>query len=40
MKTTGLNQTEKNKKNIAFESFSTTKRLQWDKYRRYGMFVS
>jgi hypothetical protein len=40
MKTTDLNPSEKNKKNIAFASFTTTKRLQWDKYRRYGVFVS
>ncbi|HEY9221775.1 MAG TPA: hypothetical protein VIO43_09405 [Lutibacter sp.] len=40
MKTTDLNQLEKNKKNIAFASFATTKRIQWDKYRRYGVFVS
>lgn len=40
MKTTDLNQSEKNKKNIAFVSFTSTKRLQWDKHRRYGIFVS
>ncbi len=40
MKTTDLNQLEKNKKNIAFTSFTTTKRIQWDKFRRYGIFVS
>jgi hypothetical protein len=37
MKTTDLNQSEKNKKNIPFSCFATTKRIQWDNYRRYGI---
>jgi hypothetical protein len=40
MKTTDLNQSEKSKKNSAFANFTTTKRVQWDKHRRYGIFVS
>ena len=40
METRDLNLAEKNKKNIAFASFATTKRLQWDRYRRYGIAVS
>lgn len=40
MKTTDLNQSEKSKKNVRFANFTSTKRLQWDKYRRYGIFVS
>lgn len=39
MKTTDLNQPEKSKKNVPFASFTETKRSQWDKYRRYGIFV-
>ena len=40
METRDLNLAEKNKKNIAFASFATTKRIQWNNFRRYGMFVS
>lgn len=40
MKTTDLNQAEKNKKNVPFASFTATKRIQWDRYRRYGISVS
>jgi len=40
MKTTDLNQSEKNKKHVHFASLSSTKRIQWNNYRRYGMFVS
>ncbi|MFO7674358.1 MAG: hypothetical protein R6V74_11675 [Lutibacter sp.] len=40
MKTNDLNQSEKNKKNVPFASLSSTKRIQWNNYRRYGIFVS
>lgn len=40
MKTANLNQSEKNKKNVPFASLPAAKRLQWNNYRRYGMFVS
>jgi hypothetical protein len=40
MKTTDLNTSEKSKKNAPFANFTSTKRVQWDKYRRYGIFVS
>lgn len=40
MKTTDLNQSEKSKKNVTFANFTSTKRVQWDRYRRYGIFVS
>ncbi len=40
MKTTNLNSSEKNKKNVPFANFTSVKRVQWDKYRRYGIFVS
>lgn len=40
MKTTDLNTSEKSKKNVPFASLTATKRSQWDKYRRYGIFVS
>jgi len=39
MKTTDLNQSEKSNKNIAFVNFTSAKRLHWDRYRRYGIFV-
>lgn len=40
MKATDLNTSEKSKKNVPFATFTSTKRIQWDKYRRYGIFVS
>ena len=40
MKTTDLNTSEKSKKNVTLVNFSSTKRVQWDKYRRYGIFIS
>ena len=40
MKTTDLNTSEKSKKNTTFATFTSTKRAQWDKFRRYGIFVS
>jgi hypothetical protein len=40
MKATDLNTSEKSKKNVLFSTFTSTKRVQWDKYRRYGIFVS
>ncbi|MDF1518522.1 MAG: hypothetical protein RQ864_09375 [Lutibacter sp.] len=40
MKATELNPSEKSKKNVPFATFNSTKRVQWNKYRRYGIFVS
>jgi len=40
MKTTDLNQSEKNKKNVVFANLTTTKRVKWNKSRRYGILVS
>lgn len=39
MKTTDLNKSENHKKNVAFADFTSTKRLQWDRYRRYGIII-
>jgi len=36
MKTLDLTTAQENKKSIIFINFSNTKRVQWNKYRRYG----
>jgi len=38
MKTLNAHSGQENKKKVAFISFKNTKRLQWDTYRRYGLY--
>lgn len=40
MKTLNLNLNQENTKKIHLVNFSNTKRLQWDRYRRYGLYTS
>ena len=40
MKTLNANLGQENKKIIVFVNFKNTKRLQWDRYRRYGLYAS
>lgn len=40
MKTTNLNNGQGNKKQVIFVNFTNTKRLQWDRFRRYGIFTA
>ena len=36
MTTLNLNLAQQNKKKVVFINFTNTKRLQWNKFRRYG----
>ena len=42
MKTLNLNKTEEKskKRKVLIVNFSRTKRLQWDRFRRYGLYAS
>ncbi|MFD0762181.1 hypothetical protein ACFQZW_08810 [Lutibacter aestuarii] len=40
MKTLNLNTLQEHKKKVHFINFTNTKRLQWDKFRRYGLYAS
>jgi len=40
MKTTNLTTGQETKKSVLFINYSNTKRMQWDKYRRYGLYNS
>jgi len=40
MKTTNLTTDQENRKSVLFINYSNTKRMQWDKYRRYGLYNS
>jgi hypothetical protein len=40
MKTLNANLGQENKKKVVFVSFTNTKRLQWDGFRRYGLYAS
>ena len=40
MKTLEQNLPQQNTKKVYLVNFSNTKRLQWDRYRRYGLYVS
>jgi hypothetical protein len=40
MKTLNSNLGQENKKKVVFVNFTNTKRLQWDRYRRYGLYAS
>jgi len=37
MTTLNLNLPQENKKRVVFVNFTNTKRLQWSKFRRYGL---
>lgn len=37
MKTLGVITGQENKKKAIFINFTNTKRIQWDRYRRYGL---
>ena len=40
MKTLNQNLPETQSKKVHIINFSNTKRLQWDRYRRYGLYAS
>ncbi|SFS34498.1 hypothetical protein SAMN04488006_0839 [Lutibacter maritimus] len=40
MKTLEQNLPQQNTKKVHLVNFSNTKRLQWDRYRRYGLYAS
>ena len=38
MKATDVNTGQENKKKALFINFTNTKRIQWNRFRRYGMY--
>lgn len=40
MKTLNVTTPTENKKKVHFINFTDTKRIQWDRFRRYGLYAS